>query len=161
MTTEETNAQSPSRGRIVAEHSSSSASCSSSSACVANWVKREALDPETFSETSQELIAHPVQDQLAATMVEQLYANVDVAARLEERLPENLQSLAAPIAGISREAIDRAARELLDRPRVQSPLRRVGLSRTAGEGAGRGHDASLHRGGDGRARPPAARRAAR
>ena len=53
-------------------------------------------------------------------MVEQLYANVDVAARLEEQLPENLQSLAAPIAGISREAIDRAARELLDRPRVQT-----------------------------------------
>ena len=88
---------------------------------LANWVKREALDPETFGETSQELIAHPdIQEQLAATMVEQLYANVDVAARLEERLPENLQSLAAPIAGISREAIDRAARELLERPRVQT-----------------------------------------
>ena len=53
-------------------------------------------------------------------MVDQLYANVDVAASLQERLPKNLQPLAAPIAGLSREAIDRAARELLARPRVQT-----------------------------------------
>ena len=93
---------------------------------LANFVKREALDEDTFRETSQELIAHDdIRDQVAATMVEQLYANVDVAARLEARLPENLQSLAAPIAGLSREAIDRAARELLERPQRPDPLRRV------------------------------------
>ena len=87
----------------------------------ANFVKREALDEETFRGTSQELIANEdIRDQVAATMVEQLYANVDVAARLQERLPENLQPLAAPLAGLSREAIDRAARELLARPRVQT-----------------------------------------
>ena len=88
---------------------------------LANFVKREALDEDTFRQTSQELIAHDeIRDQVAATMVEQLYTNVDVAARLEARLPENLQSLAGPIAGLSREAIDRAARELLERPRVQN-----------------------------------------
>ena len=87
----------------------------------ANFVKREALDEETFRGTSQELIANDaIRDQVAATMVDQLYANVDVAARLQERLPKNLQPLAAPIAGLSREAIDRAARELLARPRVQN-----------------------------------------
>jgi hypothetical protein len=86
----------------------------------ANFVKREALDEDTFRQTSQELVANDeIRDQVAATMVEQLYANVDVAARLEARLPENLQPLAAPLAGLSREAIDRAARELLGRPRVQ------------------------------------------
>jgi hypothetical protein len=53
-------------------------------------------------------------------MVDELYSNVDVAARLEARLPDNLQGLAAPIAGLSREAMDRAATELLARPRVQS-----------------------------------------
>ena len=88
---------------------------------LANFVKREALDEETFRQTSQELIAHDeIRDQVAATMVEQLYTNVDVAARLEARSPENLQSLAGPIAGLLREAIDRAARELLERPRVQN-----------------------------------------
>jgi hypothetical protein len=88
---------------------------------LANFVKREALDRDTFRETSQELIANDaIRDQLAATMVEQLYANVDVSDALAERLPENLQALAAPLAGLAREAIDRAARELLARPRVQA-----------------------------------------
>ena len=88
---------------------------------LSNWVKREALDKETFRSTSQELVAHPaIQDQLAQTMVEQLYANVDVSAQLEQKLPSNLQALSAPIAGLSRELIDRGARELLQRPRVQS-----------------------------------------
>jgi hypothetical protein len=88
---------------------------------LSNWVKREALDKETFASTSQELIAHPaIQNQLAQTMVEQLYANVDVSAQLEQKLPPNLQALSGPIAGLSRELIDRAAVELLQRPRVQS-----------------------------------------
>lgn len=87
---------------------------------LSNWVKREALDSGTFETTSQELIAHPaIQDQLAQTMVDQLYANVDVSAQLEEKLPPNLQALAGPISGLSRELIDRAATELLQRPRVQ------------------------------------------
>ena len=88
---------------------------------LSNWVKREALDKEQFRTTSEELIAHPaIQDQLAQTMVEQLYANVDVSQQLEEKLPPNLQALAGPIAGLSRELIDRAATELLQRPRVQA-----------------------------------------
>ncbi len=88
---------------------------------LSNWVKREALERETFRSTSQELIAEPaIQNQLAQTMVEQLYANVDVSAQLEQKLPPNLQALSAPIAGLSRELIDRAATELLQRPRVQS-----------------------------------------
>jgi plasmid stabilization system protein ParE len=66
------------------------------------------------------LIADPaIQDQIAQTMVDQLYANVDVSARLQQRLPDNLQGLAAPLAGLGREALYRAARELLQRPRVQ------------------------------------------
>jgi hypothetical protein len=88
---------------------------------LANFVKREALDRDTFRETSRELIANEaIRNQVAATMVDQLYSNVDVAAELRGRLPENLQPLAGPIAGLSREAIDRAARELLARPRVQT-----------------------------------------
>jgi len=88
---------------------------------LANWVKREALDAETFRSTSQELIANQeIRDQLAATTVDQLYANVDVGARLEARLPENVKPLAAPIAGLAREGMERAAGQLLERPRVQS-----------------------------------------
>jgi hypothetical protein len=86
----------------------------------ANFVRREALDQSSFRDTSQQLIANPaIQNQVAQTMVDQLYANVDVSAQLQQRLPDNLQALAAPLAGLAREAIYRAARELLARPRVQ------------------------------------------
>jgi hypothetical protein len=88
---------------------------------LANFVRREALDRDTFRSTSQQLIANEdIRNQVAAAMVDQLYANVDVAGVLEQRLPENLQPLAAPLAGLGREAIDRGAQELLARPRVQS-----------------------------------------
>jgi hypothetical protein len=87
---------------------------------LSNYVKREALDESQFKQTSQELIASPaIQEQVAATMVEALYANVDVSGELTGKLPENLQGLAAPIAGISRELVDRGAQELLARPRAQ------------------------------------------
>ncbi len=86
----------------------------------ANFVRREALDQGSFRDTSQELIANPaIQNQIAQTMVDQLYANIDVSEQLQQRLPDNLQPLAAPLAGLAREAIYRAARELLARPRVQ------------------------------------------
>lgn len=88
---------------------------------LANFVRREALDRDTFRDTSQQLIANEdIRNQVAAAMVDQLYANVDVAGVLEQRLPNNLQPLAAPLAGIGREAIDRGAKELLARPRVQT-----------------------------------------
>ena len=87
---------------------------------LATFVKRQALEPDQFKETSQELIASPaIQEQVAAQMVDALYSNVDVSAQLEERLPSNLKPLAGPIAGLSRELADRAAKELLARPRVQ------------------------------------------
>jgi hypothetical protein len=87
---------------------------------IANYVKREALDTSHFRGTSRELIADPaIRDQLALTLVDQLYENTDVAATLQQRLPENLKPLAVPIAGVVRNAADSAAKELLSRPRVQ------------------------------------------
>jgi hypothetical protein len=88
---------------------------------LSTYVKREALDEGRFRQTSQELIANPeIQQQVAATLVDELYANVDVSQELTDKLPSNLQGLAAPIAGISRELVDRGAQELITRPRVQS-----------------------------------------
>ena len=87
---------------------------------LANFVKREALDADNFRQTSEELIASDeIRNEVAAAMVEQLYANVDVSAELENQLPDNLKRISGPIAGISRELAERAARELLDRPAVQ------------------------------------------
>jgi hypothetical protein len=88
---------------------------------LSTYVKREALDKGQFENTAQELIADPaIQQQVAAVMVDSLYANVDVSSELKQKLPENLQALAAPIAGLSRELADRAAQELLTRPRIQT-----------------------------------------
>jgi hypothetical protein len=87
---------------------------------LSNFVKREALDRENFRNTAEELIADDaIRNQVASTMVETLYANVDVSRQLEDRLPNNLKGLSGPIAGVARDAADRAARELLERPRVQ------------------------------------------
>jgi Short C-terminal domain len=87
---------------------------------IANFVKREALDSSRFRGTSRALIADDtIRNQLAQTLVDQLYANVDVAAALRQRLPPNLQALSGPIAGAVRDAADRSARRLLEGPRVQ------------------------------------------
>jgi hypothetical protein len=90
-------------------------------AIVAGYLRWQALDDDTFNETASELIAdEAVREQVAATMVEQLFANVDVEARLEQRLPADQQGLAAPLAGAVRALADQAAPRLLERPRVQA-----------------------------------------
>ena len=62
---------------------------------LATYVKREALDPDQFKQTSQELIASPaIQEQVATQMVDAFYENVDVSSELEGQLPSNLQALA-------------------------------------------------------------------
>jgi hypothetical protein len=97
---------------------------------LANFVNREALDNSRFRETSHALIADDtVRNQLAQTLVDQLYSNVDVAAALRQRLPPNLQGLAGPIAGATRDVADRSAERLLERPRVQDGF--VNASSTA------------------------------
>jgi hypothetical protein len=68
-------------------------------AAVAGYVRYQVFDDDTFRQTAEEFVADPlIQDQVAASMVDALYANVDVAARLEARLPEDQQGLAEPLA---------------------------------------------------------------
>jgi len=87
---------------------------------LSTYVKREALDPDQFKQTSQDLIANPaIQEQVAALMVDAFFANVDVSAELKGNLPSNLQPLAGPIAGLSQGFADTAAQKLLARPGVQ------------------------------------------
>jgi Short C-terminal domain len=88
---------------------------------LAAYVRFQGLDTDTVSNTASELIAdEEIRTEVAATLVEQLYANVDVQAVLEERLPEEQQGLAAPAAAGLRELSDRAAVRMLERPRVQA-----------------------------------------
>jgi hypothetical protein len=87
---------------------------------LAGYVRFQGLDTDTVENSAEELIADPdIRDQIAATLVEQLFANVDVEAVVSERLPPEQQGLAGPIAGAVQIGADRAAQRLLERPRPQ------------------------------------------
>ena len=88
---------------------------------LAGYVRFQGLDTETVRGTAGDLIANDeIRDQVAASLVDQLYANVDVAAALEQRLPADQQGLAGPAAAGLREFSERAAQRMLERPRVQA-----------------------------------------
>jgi hypothetical protein len=87
---------------------------------IAGYVRFQALDNATVRDTAGQLIADDeVRDQIALTLVDQLYANVDVAAALQQQLPEDQQGLSGLVASGLREFSDRAAQRLLERPRAQ------------------------------------------
>jgi hypothetical protein len=87
---------------------------------LANYVKRTALDEGNFRGTARALIADDkIRNQVASTLVDRLYSNTDIAATLQQKLPDNLQPLAVPVAGLVQNATESAAKQLLARPRVQ------------------------------------------
>lgn len=84
------------------------------------WVKRQALDTDAWVATSTEFLEDDeIRAALSVYIVDQLYENGDVEARLEQRLPPELDRIAAPLAGALRAPAERAADQLLQRPRVQ------------------------------------------
>jgi hypothetical protein len=88
---------------------------------LAVWVKRQALDTDAWVETSANLLENDeVRGALSVYIVDQLYANADPQAVLEERLPDNLQGLAGPIAGALRQPAVEGVDRFLQRPRVQA-----------------------------------------
>ena len=88
---------------------------------VAGYLHWQAFDDDTFDETATELMANDtVRNEVAAALVDQLYANVDVSAALSQRLPPDQQRLAGPISAGLRELADRLGQRLLERPRIQA-----------------------------------------
>lgn len=84
------------------------------------WANRQLLNTDNWVESSSEILEDDaVQEQLSIFLVDQLYANVNVQARLEEALPPRADALAAPAAGGLRGVLENAVDELLDRPRAQ------------------------------------------
>ena len=84
------------------------------------WVERQALDTDNWVETSSELLADDeVRAVIASDLVDALFAQEDVEQRIASRLPPQLEGLAAPAAGLVRQAAVPAAENLLQRPRVQ------------------------------------------
>lgn len=90
-------------------------------AVFAVWANRQLLDTDNWTETSTELLENDeIRGQLAVFLVDELYANVDVQAELEEAAPPRLDRLAGPAAGALRTVAVRGADELLQRPRLQA-----------------------------------------
>jgi hypothetical protein len=89
-------------------------------ALLAAYVRFQALDTGQVENTAGELIADDaIRDQVASSLVDQLFNNIDVEAVLNERLPAAQKGLAGPIAGAVRLGADPAAERLLERPRIQ------------------------------------------
>jgi len=90
-------------------------------AILATWVNRQLLDNQGWSNTSEKILQDPaVQSALSTYVVNSLYDNVDVPAALSQRLPPNLQPLAAPAAAALRQPATDGVKLLLQRPRVQA-----------------------------------------
>jgi membrane protein required for beta-lactamase induction len=89
-------------------------------AILAIWVDRQLLNTDNWTAASSQMLENPtIRGRLGEYMVEEMYANVDVEAELRAALPKRAQSLAGPAAGALRNFAERAANEVLSRPRAQ------------------------------------------
>jgi hypothetical protein len=84
------------------------------------WVKRQALSTDNWTNASGQLLQNEkIRSALSIYLVDQLYQNVNVTQKLQQKLPPALDPLAPQISlGLQQVAI-RATDELLSRPRVQ------------------------------------------
>jgi hypothetical protein len=84
------------------------------------WANRQALNTDNWVSTSERLLQNEaVQERLSGYLADQLFANVDVQAELEGKLPAQLRPLAGPAAGGLRQLAPQAAEKALDNPKVQ------------------------------------------
>jgi hypothetical protein len=83
-------------------------------------LRYQIFDDASFAETSRQLIAEDViRQEVATTLVDAVFAEVDVAAAIEERLPEAQKGFSGPAAAVVQDAAPRAVDRLLQRPRLQ------------------------------------------
>jgi hypothetical protein len=84
------------------------------------WVKEQLLSTPRWVETSDKILADPrVQTTLATYLVDEVYANVDVAGAIGDRLPEDLKGLAGPLAGALRSPATQGVERLLASSQTQ------------------------------------------
>ena len=84
------------------------------------WAKRQLLETETWSTTSEQLVQDAeIQSALNTFIVTTIFDNVDVEAELASRLPPQVAPLAGPISGALRSGADDVVAKALDAPKVQ------------------------------------------
>ncbi len=85
------------------------------------WANRLLFNPDNWSNTSTQLLQNQnIRSSTANYVVDEIYANVDVAGLIRSGLPPQLQALAAPAAGAVRNLAVQGVELALTRPRVQS-----------------------------------------
>ena len=85
------------------------------------WANRLLFNPDNWSNTSTQLLQDPdIRSATSNYLVDQLYANVNVAGLLQSSLPPRLKPLAGPAAGALHDGAVRAVNGALERPRIQT-----------------------------------------
>ena len=78
------------------------------------WVERQLLDTNSWVNASTALLDDDdVRNELSVRLVNALYENVDVGPAIDERLPEQLEGLGGPLAGVLRDPLISTADTLL------------------------------------------------
>jgi hypothetical protein len=85
------------------------------------WVNRQALNTDNWVSTSDRLLQNEeVQTRLSVYLADQLFANVDVEAELEQTLPPRLAPLAGPAAGALHQLAPQVAQRALATPQFET-----------------------------------------
>lgn len=85
------------------------------------WVERQLLDTNSWVNASTQLLDNDdVREELSVRLVNALYENVDVGPAIDDRLPEQLQGLGGPLAGVLRDPLIDTANALLESPPVRT-----------------------------------------
>lgn len=88
------------------------------------WANRQLMNPTNWAKTSTALLQKPtIRSALSGYLIDQLYANVDVAAQLKSGLPTQLAPLAGPVSGALHNLAEQGAERALELPRVQEGWR--------------------------------------
>src|SRR5690349_856744 len=95
------------------------------------WANRQLFNADNWANTSSAILDEPaVQSQLSAYLVDEVYANVDVAGLIAQAAPPRLAPLAGPAAGALHDLAEKTTKKVLRRPRVQE-IWRVATRATA------------------------------
>ncbi len=78
------------------------------------WVERQLLDTDAWVDASTALLDDDaVREELSLRLVTALYENVDVGEAIDDQLPEELEGLGGPLAGVLRDPLTDTADRLL------------------------------------------------
>jgi hypothetical protein len=85
------------------------------------WVNRQALNTDNWVDTSEKLLQdEEVKTQLSNYLADELFANVDVQAELEQTFPPRLAPLAGPAAGALHQLAPQVAERALESSHAES-----------------------------------------